>query len=663
MTGKMKHDGNEMSESYTSERADGNMEREVAPQLPTSGQILGELVRSLGIDHSKLRSKTASRYFSGHLEDRVKESSRTEIIKAVAETLVEQGVGTGKSAEDDTSSTIQTLTTILDHHAEKWDRLRALLRPRMPRVFPSHLPDVWRSYARLAAIDLALRAAAQMRLSGASPAAMDFLDWIQVDRRGRYLDKMRLEAGVTSRLRFSEDVHVDINTVDGWVDHGSRPHTKNLRNLAKALAKVGDSDERARTFRELRRLYWASDLAELLGEHVGTEAAADIVQHLKSYAALVCDSLENDFNEESRPAALADILALGTGSKFSDPLLNAIAGNETDDEWISDIMAAGSDWVRRVLTVNHQVHQAEVDELVQKTEGGLLRDWDISSHEAYAHYRRSEELQVQGKTHEAMAEIAKAIELDPKDPANHFTMGSYKGGMGAKTGDAALITEGLEECWLAAELDPTWILPWTEVGWILFMAGRSEEAFEHLRNISSERGSPDWYYYAAFGLSLRQMGRFADALGALETALSLNPDYPPVVVATATTALLADNKAKADHYTKIAAHMGFSEEAKEHSELIRLAKTGIWPIEWGNDVDRRIQALDAALRRNPSNALAYVERARAYLEKEEDDRALSDLGSAIWLDPSNADAYLLRGYSRSETCETSQDEKEGPSLR
>ena len=618
-------------------------EREISPDLPTSGQILGELVKSLGIVHPALQTRTARRHFSGRLEDRVSDSSRTGIIKAIAETLVDQGMGASTRAGDDTSPAIQALAIILDHHAVKWDRLRALLRPRMPRVFPSHLPDVWRSYARLAAIDLALRVAAQIRLSGAHPTSLDFLDWVEIDRRGKYLDSMRSEAGIPSLWDFSGKVVVDNNTVEAWVYRGSRPSSKNLRNIAKALAKEGDFHERTRVLRELRRLYWASDVAEVLGKYIGAEAVTDIVDHLRSYATLMDDSIVGQIDAESSPAALADILALGAGSKFSEPLLNALASTETDDEWNRDILAAGSDWMRRILTVNHQVHQAEVDELVQKTEGGLLRDWDISSHEAYAHYRRSEELQVQGKTHEAMAEIAKAIELDPMDPANHFTMGSYKGGMGAKTGDAALIAEGLEKCWLAAELDPNWVLPWTEVGWILLMAGREREAVEHLMNIDPKRGAPDSYYFQALGISLRQLGRLEESLEAFEAAVRLNPDDPQLAIDAAIAAQLVDSRAKADHYAKIAAHMGFSVEVKEHSELIRLAKTGPRPNERGNDVDRRIQALHAALRRNPSNAPAYVERARAYLVKKEDDRALSDLGSAIWLDPGNAAAYLLRG--------------------
>ena len=635
-----------MPESDTSEGNDVISEREVSLQLPTSGQIFGVLVKALGIEHPRLHTKIsgpARRYFSGRLEDRVKESSRTEIIKAIAEILVEQGVGTSTSGGVDNTSTLSALTTVLDSLAVKWDRFRAFLLPRTPRVFPSHLHNVWRSYARLAAIDLALRVAAQMHLSGANTTALDFLDWIQIDRRGRYLDKMRSEAGIPSSSKFSEAVHVDINTVHGWVVRGARPHGKNLRSIAKALTKDSDSHGRAQVLLELRRLYWASDLVAVLGEHIGTESVAEIVERLKCYATLACDSMEDCIEEEDRPSALAGILSLGAGSRHSERLLDALASTETDKEWEEDILAAGSNWIKRVVAINYQVHRGEVEDLIQRTDGGIFRNWDISNPEAYAHYERSMELQIQGKIPEALAEVAKAAELDPLDPANHFTLGSVKGGMGAKRGDAALVEGGLEECWLAAKLDPNWLLPWTEIGWILFMAGREEEAVEHLMNIGAERDSPDGYYYTALGLSLRQMGRFAEALTALEAALKLDPDNPAVVVASAVTALLAEDKAKADTYTKMATHMGFSEEVTGLSELIKAAKAGFMPMDGKKDIDRQILALDSALRRNPSNASAYTFRSKLYFEKGDDERAISDLSAAIWSDPGNAGAYRLRG--------------------
>ena len=69
------------------------------------------------------------------------------------------------------------------------------------------------------------------------------------------------------------------------------------------------------------------------------------------------------------------------------------------------------------------------------------------------------EMQTQGRIDEALAEVAKAAELDPLDPANHYTLGSVKGGIGIRNSDEALVNEGIEACWIAVTLDPSWISP------------------------------------------------------------------------------------------------------------------------------------------------------------------------------------------------------------
>ena len=60
-----------------------------------------------------------------------------------------------------------------------------------------------------------------------------------------------------------------------------------------------------------------------------------------------------------------------------------------------------------MLRVNLQVNQAEDDELIRKTDGRLLKDWDVSNPNAYAHYQRSLELQMQGSLDEALGEVVK----------------------------------------------------------------------------------------------------------------------------------------------------------------------------------------------------------------------------------------------------------------
>ena len=93
MIGRMDQRTNEGSKADIMGDSSEAMEREVTPPLPTSGQVLGSVVKNLGIKHHVLQSKTARRYFSGRLDDRVKESSRAEIIGAISDVMVDSGFG------------------------------------------------------------------------------------------------------------------------------------------------------------------------------------------------------------------------------------------------------------------------------------------------------------------------------------------------------------------------------------------------------------------------------------------------------------------------------------------------------------------------------------------------------------------------------------------
>ena len=176
MTGKIRRPRGSTPRPYKTGANNAVTEREVAPPLPSSGKIFGVLVRKLGIRHPGLQGKSASRYFSGRLEDRIGEDSRAVVIRAVADALVEAGLFTTPVGRAEGSSASPDIAQIVDWHAGTWDRTRAFLRPRMARVFPSHLPQVWRAYIRIAVIDLALRIAAHLHLAGGSPELLEFLE-------------------------------------------------------------------------------------------------------------------------------------------------------------------------------------------------------------------------------------------------------------------------------------------------------------------------------------------------------------------------------------------------------------------------------------------------------------------------------------------------------
>ena len=517
------------------------MESEVQPTLATSGQILGVLVKSMGLSDPRLRSKTARRYFSGEQESLVKESSRSKVIEAVSDALGDLGFKATLPTGETTSTSV--LTSLLDGQAVRWDRMRAALLPRMSRVYPGHLATVWRAYLRLATIDLALRIAAQLHVARTSPSALNFLDWIGVGQRGAYLNEKRDNAGV-SLLSFAERVRVSDSTVESWFYHGVRPSDKKLVKIGKALAPGGDSSECERLVRNFRLLYWVSDIAGILGNHIGSEAVEDLVARLRRYASQAYLALGGESAANPSPVDMVELATAGTRATLAQPLLATLASHESDDEWKEDLLSVDSDWVGRVLRVNLQVHRAEVDDLIRETDGRILENWEVRDQKAYEHYQRSIELRMHGRTDEALVEVARAVELDPLDPANHFTIGSAKGHIGSRTGDEDLVREGLEACWIAAKLAPDWILPWAEVGWILLESGRAAEAVEHLRAVSPECRPLDSRYYGALGVALRAEGQYKDSLAAFESALELDPDDMSAAIAAAGGSLAGRRQAQ-----------------------------------------------------------------------------------------------------------------------
>ena len=616
-------------------------EREIRPQLPTSSQLLGAVTRNLGVTAPGLSAKTHGRFFSGRLEGRGKDSTRREILEAIAEAISELRLGPVLQSAQDDIPTPPSLAAILEWDALEWDRLRAFLLPRMSRVYPRHLAAVWVAYARLAAIDLALRLAAHMHLAGAHPNSLDFLDWLAVDRRGDYLNRRRAEAEVTLLSLFHTMGSKSL--VESWVYDGVRPTDRNLKRLATAFGPDRASAEWSELYSELKRLYWTSDVVNLLAEFIGEEATADIVVRLRQYATRLHRLLHDAADRETESEELVELATLGTRSRLSEPLLLSLAAIETDDEWREDLQAAGSDWIRRLIGVNLEIDLAEVDDLIDETDGEILERWDISNPEAYRHYQRSMELQAQGKIQEAIAEVSKAAELDPLDPVNHYTLGSAKGHLGAEAGDKALVEEAIQSCWMAVTLDPKWIIPWTEVGWLMLRSGRVELAVKHLKSVSPDCGPLDSRYYDALGAAHSALGEHTDALAAYESSLHLNPDEPRIAAVAATEALAIGDKTKFNRYQKMARHHGLSGRWDALLGLSKEVQTGSRVL--GLTEEQEIAVLNAVIARNLNDAKAYFARARIHSLREDDARAIADLNAVIRLEPSNANAYMCRGMS------------------
>ena len=467
------------------EREDKMTEREVTPRFPTSGQIVGALVAKLGIKHSVLQSRNARRYFSADLEHLVKDSTREEIIGAIAEVLTDSGFIASPQVREDNYEPASALASMLQWHADHWDLLRSYMRRRTMNVLPSNLPKVWEACIRLAVIDLALRLAAHLHLAGSSPASLDLLGFSNRSARGDFLNQKRRQAGL-SLENLTERVEVDDHTVDAWMYHGARPSNDNLENIATALAERLEGSTTSGIALELRALYWISDVAGLLAEHMGAEAVDEAIGRLHRYAEATHRIIGDQFPAEDRAASLTVLADLGVGTRLANPLLAALIEQEPDDEWREDLRSTGINWVRRVLSANLRGHLAGVDNLVQQTDGPILEDLGVSNPDALAHYLHFLELRMQGELHEALAEVETAARLDPLHPDYHYVLGSEKTEIGIWRGDSVLVNEGLDALWLAVALDPKWVKPCTEIGSTLHHTGRSAEAVAHLRDVKPE---------------------------------------------------------------------------------------------------------------------------------------------------------------------------------
>ena len=625
------------------EEREGNMtEREVMPRLPTSGQIIGALVEKLGVKHPFLQNRTARRYFSADPEHLVKDSTKEEIIDALAEVLTDSGFIASPQVGENNHKPPPPLSSTLRWHADHWDLLRSFLRRRTMNVLPRNLPKIWAAYVRLAIIDLALRVAANLHLAGSSPAALDLLAYTNRASRGNFLNKKRRQAGVSLEY-LAERVKVNNHTVDAWMYQGARPSNDNLAKISEVLVDRIESSKPSGIGLELPALYWISDVAGLLAEHIGVEAVDDAIGRLHRYAEATYRIIEDQFPAEDRAANLTVLAGLGVGTRLAEPLLAALIEQEPDDEWRADLRSTGMDWVRRVLSVNLRVHLAEVDDLIRNTGGRLFEDWDVGNPEAYAHYRRSLELQMQGKLQESLVEVETAARLDPMDPANHFTLGSVKSSIGMGIGDTALVNEGLNALWLAVGLDPKWVVPWTEIGMTLLHTGRPEEVVAHLRNVKPEHGPLDSRYYSALGAACWKLDRLPEALEAFETALELDPEETAGWVAASEIAQLIGDTEKHRRYSRRAHHFGAGEGADKLMELLREFGQKDQDHAGTAEHDRTITVMDAVIRLNPDDDYAYLARGRAHFEKGDEDLAISDLDAVLRLNPDHAGGYMLRG--------------------
>ena len=491
--------------------------------------MIGAVVKELRLQDRALDDKTARRYFNGK---RVGDRKRAEIVDALGSALTELHIFPSSSfLEQQGIPQGRVLGSALAWYAEQWDRLAGYMRSISASVDRRDLAAT--AYMRLVVIDLSLRVSAAMWLAELPTPGEEPPIWAEESSEAKYLRQLLARCGPSAPTRdqLAEALGVSYNTVDSWLDSGVRPSPTNLSNIADVLGQRIEGLETEILGRDLNLHFALSHICDLLSLHLGRETVMDLAAALTRFTSRNLDGLRNHSQLPPDSAAQAQLFLLLLGTRFvsSEYLLKALWRRETDPIWRTDLLAASKPWHLRLTHVmqnigsmegaaqvaqeRFSVSQEVAESLVEKAVQRLLADptrlqtTDLTNLEGRSFIRikgdakysagnrmiQYSQAKSEGDLETALIHIRRAVELQPESAEYHFHLG-------ATLGMAGTYQEGIQECWIAVQLDSSWELPKVEIGIILLNSNQNREALDHLEGIV--RDVPELSSHLAFNLGV-----------------------------------------------------------------------------------------------------------------------------------------------------------------
>ena len=302
-------------------------------RAPLSGRVFDTVAKALRLRIAR-NNKALTRYFNGRA---VSDRARREIIMALAEDLVEQGVIPPlRLSNDDRSSISELLGETLALHASQWDSLvgsASTLSAGVDRPDPAGA-----AYLHLITVDLSLRYAALLRLAGL-PAPEPYTT-LWADTRGgalclRELLKRCGPEGPT-RVQLEELMEVSLNTIDAWLDKGVRPRQDHLDRIGDRLAPFIEGTDAQAVSGALRLHYGLSEICDTLARHVGLETVIETATafvRLAGFAYVELGGHGDEYTDEE--VALLHLIVSVTGAHgpFGLGLLRCLIDREEDPLW------------------------------------------------------------------------------------------------------------------------------------------------------------------------------------------------------------------------------------------------------------------------------------------------------------------------------------------
>ena len=561
-------------------------------KAPFSGPVIGAIVKALGLQDDVLQSKTAKRYFSGK---RVKDDKKHEICAAVGKALAAHCIMPSAFLLEQEGFTLdQVISPMIAWYADQWDQLVGYMRSTSAPVDRPDLAAI--SYLRLAVVDLALRASAVLWLTEATTPDEGTPLWAREKGGAECLRRLLDKCGESrpTRDELADRLDVSYNTVDNWLDTTTRPWRSNIDMLAEELApRIPDID--VKTLRcQLHRHYALCALCDLLANHLGRDAVIDLATALIRFTSRSLAGFRQ--LSEPDPDDIAKhqlfILLLGSQAFSSEHVLEALWRQERDRVWQADLMAASKPWHLRLTHVAQhlgrldeaiqrahdeygipiEAMKEQMDEMLRSIQADLTRlgTRDPSDLENMRLYRvkgdakysarnrmiQFAQAQSEGDIDTAILHVRRAVELQPENADYHFHLGANLGKVGA-------VEEAIQECWLAAQLNPASELPRVEVGIILLNAGRSQEAREHLESMACGQDTLSAHLALNLGVARFRCGDPAGALDVLEKAIAVEPDHALALNIAAHCAFSIGDHKKGQKLAKQADQFGQSETYRE----------------------------------------------------------------------------------------------------
>ena len=553
-------------------------------RAPFSGQVIGFVARRLGLEISRY-NKNASRYFNGR---QVSDRARNEIIASLARDLVEQGILPELTVPNyDGLQFADQLGHAIALHAGEWDSLVGEMRGASA---PVDRPDLaGAAYLRLAAVDIAVRYAGLLCLTGLPAPSEGTPPWVSEHGGSWYLRDLMRRCGTDAPTRadLARTLGVWTNTVDGWLDSNVRPRSYHLDEIGEALAPCIDGMDAREVAGGLRLHYGLSDMCADLERHIGREAVVETFEAIVRLAARIHAELTSIGDPSvDIEAAILQLLAVTGGARIGlgPAVLRKVAEQESDPLWELEVVSATLPWdgrlryVMKVLSntgsvaklirdrygIPEEVTEAGMDDTLCSIQAGpaiprplrpdakLVRikgDAEFSAANRLIQYEQSMAL---GDVETALVHMRRAVELQPENARHHLLLG-------AALAEAGETEEALQECWTADSLNPEDELASVEIGIILMNVDRNREALDHLERVALGQEEMSAHLSFNLGVARFRCGDYRRAQLALKRSLSLRGDYGPALDVAAQCAFEMGDTAEGRSLAKKARRHGTTE--------------------------------------------------------------------------------------------------------